>query len=149
MAWRRIAAAAFLIAVGGPAAAEEGKPDPVLAELGQPLFERHCAACHGTRGRGDGPVAQVLRTRPADLTSIAARRGGDFPTSEIVRFIDGRFDLPAHGTREMPVWGYRFGADVPEPEVGESIARGNIVSLVEYLKSIQSPSPSGSKGDSR
>ena len=139
MVWRRIAAAAFLIAAGGPAGGEQVKADPVLAELGQPLFERHCAACHGRAGRGDGPVAGALRTPPPDLTRIAARRRGDFPTSEIVRTIDGRFERTAHGTREMPVWGYRFGTDVPEPEVGESVARGNIVSLVEYLKSIQSP----------
>jgi hypothetical protein len=50
-----------------------------------------------------------------------------------------RFEFPAHGSREMPVWGERFGSDVPDPEVGESIARGNVASLVEYLKSIQAP----------
>ena len=47
--------------------------------------------------------------------------------------------MPAHGTREMPVWGERFGADVPASDLAESIARGNIASLVEYLKSIQQP----------
>jgi hypothetical protein len=81
----------------------------------------------------------ALVQRPADLTAIATRRGGAFPTGEIARIVDGRFDLPAHGSREMPVWGERFGADVPEVEIGESIARGNIASLVEYLKSIQRP----------
>jgi hypothetical protein len=43
----------------------------------------------------------------------------------------------------MPVWGERFGSDVPDPGLGESISRGNIASLVEYLKSIQRP-PLGS-----
>jgi mono/diheme cytochrome c family protein len=121
------------------AGAQEVGHDPVLAEIGAPLFQRHCTSCHGAGGRGDGPVAVVLRPRPADLTGIAARRGGEFPTSSIARFIDGRFELAAHGSRDMPVWGQRFGADVPNVEVGESIARGNIASLVEYLKSIQQP----------
>ena len=84
-------------------------------------------------------MMKALLKRPANLTAIAARRGGAFPTGEIARFIDGRFDLPAHGSREMPVWGQRFAADVPEAGIGESIARGNIASLVEYLKSIQRP----------
>jgi len=113
--------------------------DPVLADLGAPLFQRYCSSCHGVTARGDGPTAESLRTRPADLTEIAKRRGGTFPTGEIARFIDGRFTLSAHGSREMPVWGERFGSDIPDADLGESISRGNIASLVEYLKSIQQP----------
>jgi len=133
------AAIAALGISGTRAGAEEPGYDPVLAELGAPLFVRHCAACHGREGRGYGSARVALVKQPADLTAIAARRGGAFPTGEIARVIDGRFDLPAHGSREMPVWGQRFGSDVADPEVGESIGRGNIASLVEYLKSIQRP----------
>jgi mono/diheme cytochrome c family protein len=120
-------------------AAEPRGYDGLLAEVGAPIYQRYCASCHGIGGRGDGPTAAVLRARPADLTAIAKRRGGEFPTSEIAKFIDGRFELPAHGSREMPVWGEHFGSDVPESDVAESIARGNIASLVEFLKSIQEP----------
>jgi mono/diheme cytochrome c family protein len=140
MTWRRTAQTVIAIAaLASRADAEKPAHDPVLAELGAPIFQRHCASCHGEDGRGAGTVAVALRTRPADLTGIAARRGGEFPTPSIALFIDGRFEVPAHGSREMPVWGQRFGADVPDPGVGESIARGNIASLVEYLKSIQRP----------
>ena len=134
-------AAISLATLATPAIAGADPPgyDPVLAELGAPLFQRCCASCHGTGGRGDGPVAASLRSRPADLTAIAKQRGGEFTTGEVSQFIDGRFAVPAHGSREMPVWGERFGADVPEAGLGESIARGNIASLVEYLKSIQQP----------
>ena len=127
----------MIAALGSAAQAEERAPDPVLADLGAPLFQRHCASCHGNSARGNGPAAEILRTRPADLTKIAARRGGKFPTGEIARHIDGRFEVPAHGSREMPVWGYRFGADVPESELGEAIARGKIAALIEYLMTIQ------------
>ena len=70
---------------------------------------------------------------PDDLRRIAQRRGGEFPTAEIARKIDGRFEISAHGSREMPVWGRVFGSDVPDAGSGESIARGNIAVLVEYL----------------
>jgi mono/diheme cytochrome c family protein len=148
MIWRRTASAALAIAaLSAPASADPSPAhDPVLAEIGAPLFARYCASCHGLAGRGDGPTAVTLRARPADLTAIAKRRNGAFPTGEIAKFIDGRFEFPAHGSREMPVWGTRFGSDVPESDVGESIARGNIASLVEYLKSIQEPALSGKAG---
>jgi hypothetical protein len=105
------------------------------------VFERYCVSCHGASAHGDGPVAQALRPPPADLTRIAQRRGGKFPGGEIARTIDGRFGITAHGPRAMPVWGERFGADVPDAEVGESVARGRIATLVEYLKAIQEPTP--------
>jgi len=115
----------------------DAAPDPVLADLGESVFLRHCAACHGETGRGDGPAAGALRVAPADLTRIATRRGGSFPEGEIARFIDGRFTVVAHGTREMPIWGQRLGEQIPEAGVSEEVVRGQISVVVEYLKSIQ------------
>jgi mono/diheme cytochrome c family protein len=130
-------AIALVLATRG--SANEPGHDPLLAGRGAPMYLQYCAACHGRQARGDGPAVKALVRQPADLTTIAARRGGSFPSAEIARFIDGRFDLPAHGSREMPVWGQQFAADFPDPDVGETIARGNIASLIEYLKSIQRP----------
>jgi mono/diheme cytochrome c family protein len=134
--WVIALAGALGIACAGAAVAEPAF-DPVLAEMGKEEFPRYCGSCHGIHGEGDGPTAEALRTRPADLTRIAARRGGSFPAGEIARFIDGRFALAAHGSREMPVWGERFGEVIPEASVAEEVARGKIAVLVEYLKSIQ------------
>jgi copper resistance protein D len=36
--------------------------------LGAPLYAANCIACHGATGRGDGPLANKLPIRPADLT---------------------------------------------------------------------------------
>jgi copper resistance protein D len=36
---------------------------------GADLFATHCAACHGRRGRGDGPAGRFFRTKPSDLTA--------------------------------------------------------------------------------
>jgi mono/diheme cytochrome c family protein len=132
-----LALAGAWLAFGAGTALAAPAFDPVLAQMGAEAFPRYCGSCHGLRGEGDGPTAEALRTRPADLTRIAARRGGSFPAGEIARFIDGRFALAAHGSREMPVWGDRFGEAIPESSVAEEITRGKIATLVEYLKSIQ------------
>jgi len=98
---------------------------------------RYCSACHGMTGHGDGPAAPALRPPPADLTWIAQRRGGHFPVAEIAAHIDGRTVVPAHGSREMPIWGGRFGEMGGGGSVGEEVVRGNLLVLIEYLQSIQ------------
>jgi mono/diheme cytochrome c family protein len=116
-----------------------GEPNPMLVEVGRESFATYCAACHGQDARGDGPAAAALAKPPADLTRIAARRGGDFPAGEISDWIDGRLAPPAHGTREMPVWGYRFAEGLPPGELTQELVRGRILTVVEYLRSIQTP----------
>lgn len=37
------------------------------------LYTRHCAPCHGTSGRGDGPAARFLHPPPRDFTHGAFR----------------------------------------------------------------------------
>ena len=44
--------------------------DPVLIQLGSSLFHDNCASCHGNRGQGDGPGAEGLFPRPANLSVI-------------------------------------------------------------------------------
>ena len=114
-------------------------PNPMLVEVGRTEFAQYCASCHGTDARGTGPVATALLTPPADLTRIAARRGGAFPADEIAAWIDGRLAPPAHGTREMPVWGVRLAEGLPPGELSQDLVRGRILTLVEYLRSIQAP----------
>jgi mono/diheme cytochrome c family protein len=112
-------------------------PIPMLVEVGREEFVQHCAACHGLDARGGGPVAEALRTAPADLTRIAARRGGVFPAGEISDWIDGRLAPSAHGPREMPIWGARLAEGLPQDPLSQDLVRGRIVTLVEYLRSIQ------------
>ena len=57
---------------------------------GRQLFVKYCASCHGTSARGDGPAAEALRVKPADLTQFAARNSGLFPVERTRRMIDGR-----------------------------------------------------------
>jgi mono/diheme cytochrome c family protein len=41
----------------------------VLA-VGQHVYEQNCSACHGDEGRGDGPAADSLSPRPANLRHL-------------------------------------------------------------------------------
>jgi mono/diheme cytochrome c family protein len=120
-------------------AASDPAPIPMLVEQGALEFQQYCSSCHGLSARGDGPAAAALVTPPADLTRIAARRGGTFPDAEIAQTIDGRFALPAHGSREMPIWGTQLGDPLAPSEFREEVVRGRILNLIEYLKSIQQP----------
>jgi mono/diheme cytochrome c family protein len=120
------------------AAAQPPPPIPgATMSAGQQYFVRYCSACHGMTGRGDGPTAPALRTAPADLPRIAQRRGGRFPVAEIAALIDGRTVVAAHGSREMPIWGERFGEMGGGGSVGEEVVRGNLLVLIEYLQSLQ------------
>ena len=114
-------------------------PNPMLVEVGRTEFAQYCASCHGADARGAGPVAIALLKPPADLTRIAARRAGAFPADEIAAWIDGRLAPPAHGTREMPVWGVRLAEGLPPGELSQDLVRGRILTLVDYLRSIQAP----------
>ncbi|MGA2502912.1 MAG: cytochrome c [Anaerolineales bacterium] len=50
-------------------------PNPITADQtslqrGAELFQINCVLCHGTGGKGDGPVASKLQNKPFDLTSF-------------------------------------------------------------------------------
>jgi mono/diheme cytochrome c family protein len=102
-----------------------------------PMFVRYCSACHGIHGRGDGPAASALQPPPADLTQITQRHGGRFPVDEIAALIDGRTVLPAHGSREMPIWGAYFGGMGRGSTAGEAIVDDVLRVLIDYLQAIQ------------
>ena len=104
----------------------------VQTSWGKDLYVRYCASCHGEDGKGDGPAAEALKNKPADLTKISLNRGGQFPRAEIMRFIDGERPIPAHGPRHMPVWGEVF-----RDEKSDSETRMRIHSLVSFIESIQ------------
>ncbi len=80
-------------------------------------------------------MAAYLNVPPANLTTIATRNRGVFPTEVVHRIVDGRRALKTHGDSAMPIWGDAFslsgGADT-EKATAEKIRR-----LVAYVESIQ------------
>jgi mono/diheme cytochrome c family protein len=127
----RWAAIAFIPALFQTAAQAQNPCGYAYTIMGQQLFADHCAGCHGKDGRGKGSPAE----KPAaDLTAIAKRNGGAFPServSETIRF-GGR--IPEHETAQgsMPVWGKVFNG-----ECGPAYSRRAVVELKRYLEALQ------------
>ncbi len=124
-----LAAFGFLFASVAAVAAQSGI---AARNEGPMLFKQYCATCHGLGAKGDGPTAPSLKKMPTDLT-LLQEKGKTFPGERVVHQITGEGEMtPAHGSREMPVWGraFRYTKGTPPPELA-------INRLVEYIKSIQ------------
>lgn len=131
---RALIAAVLSIAATDSACAQE-----VSGNVGPTLYRTHCASCHGVYGRGDGPVASSLKVEVPDLTRIAARHAGQFPTEQIRKIIDGRTTRPPHGPRDMPVWGDLFRTAGDDSLQAQKRTNELVEILTEYLRSIQVP----------
>lgn len=86
------------------------------ADKGEIEFLLNCAECHGTDGKGSGPLRAKLDTKPADLTLLAKRNHGTFDAGAIYQMIDGRNIRTSHHSAEMPIWGCRH-QNPPPPAV--------------------------------
>jgi mono/diheme cytochrome c family protein len=128
-------------------------------DAGKAEYLSSCAPCHGSDGKGKGPLSSKLKKKPADLTTFAKKNNGVFPLSAVYEAIDGRNAIASHGSREMPVWGCRHSPSPISPtktskrkvykQLGtyeshldlscdpEDVIANRILSVVEYLRRIQ------------
>lgn len=113
----------------------------VPTDFGKTEFDASCASCHGVSGKGNGPLVPLLTRRPTDLTLLAKNNQACFPMSRLYEVIDGE-GVPAHGARDMPVWGrayrmmdaeYYFDTQYDE----KALVRARILSLLEYINPMQ------------
>jgi mono/diheme cytochrome c family protein len=128
-------------ASGTVAAAQETKTEvkhgtaPVTSPAsGKEMFVSYCAPCHGKDAKGDGPAAAALKSPPADLTTLAKRNGGKYPSDKVTSILRGQATLVPHGDQEMPVWGPVFW----KMSGGhEELVQERIANLNRYLESLQ------------
>jgi mono/diheme cytochrome c family protein len=114
-------------------------------EFGKGEYLRSCSSCHGSSGKGDGPVVKSLTKKPADLTKLAENNQGVFPVARVYDVIDGRVQVMIHGTREMPIWGdiytrelsARMPRDFMSKELADAMVRVRILMLIEYISTLQ------------
>ena len=109
----------------------------IVLKNGQREYQAYCATCHGTQGKGDGPMGTILAVVPVDLTQIRKRNNGEFPFWRVYELIDGRDMVRGHGARGMPVWGAYFLSEEGGGYLDEDRVIGRVMGLVYYLQSIQ------------
>jgi mono/diheme cytochrome c family protein len=107
---------------------------PTSAASGQQMYGAYCAVCHGIDGKGKGPAAEALRVAPADLTALAEKNSGKYPALKVSAVLRGESGVPAHGSKEMPIWGKLFWSmsGGHESEVQQRIANLN-----KHIESLQ------------
>ena len=64
-------------------------------KAGKKIFEKVCWNCHGTDGKGNGPSAVDIKTKPADLTSTKVQKQTD--GAIFWKITNGRSDMSAYG----------------------------------------------------
>ena len=118
-------------------------------DVGRTEYQSSCGACHGMDGKGNGPLSENLKSKPSDLTVLTKNNNGVFPVHAVYEVIDGRKSISSHGTREMPIWGYRYSppqtyilkkADdylFMPPASPEGMVYTRIMAIIDYLNRIQ------------
>jgi cytochrome c1 len=86
-----IAGAAALLAVSLSFADQSQKiiipVEKTAANDGKQMYVSYCAPCHGTNGKGTGPVASAMTTGPTDLTVLMKKNHGKFPDAHVVAIL--------------------------------------------------------------
>ncbi len=105
---------------------------------GEEMYLSYCAACHGNRGKGDGPAAAALKQPPTDLTVLAKNNNGTFPTTHVTQVLNFGVEAPAHGSKDMPIWRDLLkslhGSDM---RMKDAMVQTRIANLTDYIKSLQ------------
>ena len=65
-------------------------------EAGESVYRSNCLNCHGSKGKGDGPIAGSLTSPPADLTNSTVQNKEDETLLKVI--LNGKT-----GT-SMPAW---------------------------------------------
>lgn len=87
-------ALALWLSIPGHATAQDFPAD---VDRGKAVYQRHCAACHGPSGWGDGPAAAALKVPPANFQRFRSFLKSD---EELLRTIEhGIVFSPMHAWR--------------------------------------------------
>jgi mono/diheme cytochrome c family protein len=104
---------------------------------GSTVYRTYCAVCHGSAGKGDGPLADSLRVKVPDITLLARKNKGTFPKDQVLRIVDGRKPVKGHGGTDMPVWGDAFRQ--AQDGYSEAAVKAKIEAVVGHIETLQEP----------
>ena len=133
----------FSIGIATMTCAQQSSAPKESIDLGKYEYDSNCSACHGAIGKGDGfYTTRILKNimKAPDLTELSKKNSGVFPFARVYEIIDGRQQVQAHGTKDMPIWGKNFTAEASylNPYYNaEAFARAKILALTEYVYRLQ------------
>jgi len=95
-----VGAAGFAAEQWTAPARASGKKNPVAADgasvgRGKAVYAAHCASCHGTSGKGDGPAAKDLEKSAGDMTKLAGQTDGGI----FWKITEGKKPMPGYGSK--------------------------------------------------
>jgi len=93
------------------------------SDSGKSAYLSTFAPCHGVDAREHGYLNSVLKVPGPDLTTLAKRNHGAFPFAAVTEMIEGRAPSAAHGTREVPVWGFAPWVRSQMPIIADYLSR--------------------------
>ena len=127
----------ILLTTASLALAEKTKQ--VTDIVGKNDFVTYCGSCHGSNGKGDGPIVHFLERKPPNLTLLSKNNSGTYPFERIWGVFDGSYVFAEHGTSEMPIWGYRFVQEAQQQNDSDisTKARAKALNIILYLQVIQ------------
>jgi mono/diheme cytochrome c family protein len=69
--------------------------DKTSTDAGKKIFTGKCLSCHGSLGKGDGPMCKILKKKPGDLTSATVQAQTD--GSLFWKITKGQTPMPTFG----------------------------------------------------
>lgn len=113
--------------------AEQGDP-----KAGKVTYDKICTTCHGTTGKGDGPAAAVLPTKPRNHTD------GQYMnvlTDDYVFKIIKEGGVAVGKAQFMPAW----GAQITDPEIWNIVAYIRTLAVPPYQPPVSASPPAQEK----
>ena len=107
--WKTIGTMGIAISLGTTilysAELKQYKAKQPLIEQGKQIFPENCIPCHGEKGKGDGPAAHNLPSKPRDLTNPPEYKYGESLEIVLQTISNGIPDTP------MAPWGIKLSPD--------------------------------------
>ena len=96
----------------------------VPAYEGRKLYVSYCQLCHGSSGKGDGPLAQAMKITPADLTTTVRSRSDTILTKIITG--EGRQTITGRDRHNL--------LSEAMPEWKDIFSESQVKALIAYLR---------------
>ncbi len=94
-------------------------------EKGAAHYRIFCINCHGEKADGHGPLADLMKIKPVDLTRLNQSPGNDLTILErVFRAVDGRHEVGDGKERKMPVF-------------SDNLAVQTVYEVAEFIEAIQ------------